>query len=108
MSIVREFDNLIEAERAVLESDFDPIALSHWRRKAFVRLRDTLGPDHVYTRQFENYVQQGAKTDLLVSAGILSAAKHGIVGQGCELILATINPNTVRDLTEKNRGAAAR
>jgi hypothetical protein len=93
MSIVREFDNLIEAERAVLESDFDPVAFLQWRRSAFDCLTEMLGPDHVYTRQFGDYVQQGAKTDLLVSAGILSAVQHGIAGQGMEVIIAITNPN---------------
>ncbi|MFC1835553.1 hypothetical protein ACFL2Q_12580 [Thermodesulfobacteriota bacterium] len=96
--------DLKEAERDVLQSDFDPTTLSHWRRRAFDCLTETLGPDHVYTRQFENYVRQGAKTDLLVSAGILSAARHGIAGRGLELIASIINPNAGPDLTEGIRG----
>jgi hypothetical protein len=105
MSIEKGIRDLIEAERGVLESDFDPITLSHWRRRAFICLTETLGPDYMYTRQFENYVRQGVKTDLLVSAGILSAAQHGIAGHGLELIAAITNPNATPDLTERTRGA---
>ena len=105
MSIEAKINNLIEAEWGVLESDFDPIALGQWRHRAFVCLSEMLGPDHVYTRQFGDFVQQGAKTDLLVSAGILSAVQHGIAGQGMEVIIAITNPNATPDLTGKTRGA---
>jgi hypothetical protein len=105
MSTEERIRDLIEAERDVLESDFDPATLSHWRRRAFDYLTKTLGPDHGYTRQFENYVRQGTKTDLLVSAGILSAARHGIAGRGLELIAAITNPNAGPDLTERTRDA---
>jgi hypothetical protein len=106
MCVEERIKDLIEAERDVLESDFDPVTLSHWRRRAFVCLTEMLGPNHGYTRQFENYFRQGAKTDLLISAGILSAVQHGIAGQGMELIAAITNPNGAHDLTEKTRRAA--
>ena len=105
MTLNGRIDDLIERGWGVIDSDFDPKAFRHWRRSAFDCLSEMLGPDHMYTRQFENFVQQGTKTDLLVSADILSAAKHGIAGQGYELIPATINPNTAHDLTENTRGA---
>ncbi|MFH1116760.1 MAG: hypothetical protein V1792_22820, partial [Pseudomonadota bacterium] len=104
MSAEARITDLIETERDVLESDFDPIALDQWRHRAFVCLTETLGPDHGYTRQFENYVRQGVKTDLLVSAGILSAAQHGIAGRGLELIAAITNPNAAPDLTGRTPG----
>jgi hypothetical protein len=106
MSVEERIIELLEAEREALESDFDPIMLGHWRRRAFNCLTEMLGPNHVYTRQFGNYVQQGAKTDLLVSAGILSAAQHGVAGRGMEWITAITNPNGAPDLTAKTQSAA--
>jgi hypothetical protein len=107
MCIDGRIDDLIEAGWGVLKSDFDPIAFHHWRRKAFDCLTALLGPDHAYTRQFEYLVRQGGKTDLLVAAGILSAAQQGIAGKGLEAggtngILTSI------PLTEKNGGSTSR
>ena len=76
MSVEKRIDDLIEAGWGVLDSDFDPSAFQLWRRSAFDCLTAMFGPDHVYTRHFENFVRQGGKTDLLAAGGILSAAKE--------------------------------
>jgi len=76
MSIDGRVDELIEAGWWVLESNFDPVAFQHWRRRAFDCLTAMVGPDHVYTRHFENFVRQGGETDLLAACGILSAVKE--------------------------------
>ncbi len=76
MSIEERIDDLIEAGWGVLNSDFDPGAFQRWRQRAFDCLAAMFGPDHVYTRHFENFVRQGGKVDLLAAGGILSAAKE--------------------------------
>ena len=76
MTIDDRLDELIKAGWEVVDSDFDPLAFQHWRLKAFQCLAAMFGPDHVYTRHFENLVRQGGKTDLLAAGGILSAAKE--------------------------------
>ena len=76
MSVEQRIDDLIEAGWGVLDSDFDPVAFQHWRRRAFDCLTAMVGPDHVYTRHFANFVRQGGKTDLLAAGGILSAAQE--------------------------------
>ncbi len=76
MAIDGRIDDLIEAGWGVLDSDFDPVAFQRWRRRAFDCLTALVGPDHVYTRHFENFVRQGGKRDLLAAGGILSAAKE--------------------------------
>ena len=76
MSAEQRIDDLIEAGWGVLNSDFDPVSFHVWRRTAFDCLTAMVGPDHVYTRHFENFVRQGGKTDLLAASGILSAAKE--------------------------------
>jgi hypothetical protein len=76
MAIDGRIDDLIEAGWCVVESDFDPVAFQQWRRRAFDCLTAMFGPDHVYTRHFENLVRQGRKTDILAAGGILSAAKE--------------------------------
>jgi hypothetical protein len=81
MSIEQRIDDLIKAGWRVLEPDFDPIAFQLWRRSAFDCLNAMFGPDHVYTRHFENFVRQGGKTDLLAAGGILIAAKEQAILQ---------------------------
>jgi hypothetical protein len=76
MAVEQRIDDLIEAGWRVLDSDFDPVAFLRWRRSAFDCLTAMVGPDHVYTRHFENFVRQGGKTDLIAAGGILSAAKE--------------------------------
>jgi hypothetical protein len=76
MSVEQRIDDLIEAGWGVLDSDFDPVAFERWRRRAFDCLTAVVGPDHVYTRHFEDFVRQGGKKDLLAAGGILSAAKE--------------------------------
>jgi hypothetical protein len=76
MSVEQRIDDLIEAGRRVLESDFDPVAFQHWRGRALDCLNAMVGPDHVYTKHFANFARQGGKRDLLAAGGILSAAKE--------------------------------
>ena len=64
MSIESRIDELIKAGWGVLESDFDPVAFQHWRRKAFDCLNTMFGPDHIYTKYFEHFVQQGDRTNV--------------------------------------------
>ena len=74
MTMERRIDDLIDAGWGVLHSDFDPVAFQRWRSEAFACLTAMVGPDHVYTRHFANFVRQGGTTDLPAGAGILSAA----------------------------------
>jgi hypothetical protein len=76
MSVEQRIDDLIEAGWNVLDSDFDPVAFQRWRRRAFDCLTDMVGPEHVYTRHFENFVRQGGQRELLAAGGILSAARE--------------------------------
>ena len=76
MSAEQRMVDLIEADWSVLDPDFDPIAFHLWRRSVFDCLNAMFGPDHIYTRHFENFVRQGGKTNLLAAGGILIAAKE--------------------------------
>ncbi len=69
-------DELIKAACGVVDSDFDPIAFQYWRLKAFECLTEMFGPDHVYTKYFQQYVQKSDVTNLLAAGGILVAAKE--------------------------------
>ena len=80
MSVEQRIDDLIEAGRGVLESDFDPVAFRHWRGRALDCLNAMVGPDHVYTRHFERLVRQEGEADLLIASGILSAAQEQMAG----------------------------
>ena len=81
MTIEQRIDELIKAAWEVLESDFDPIAFQNWRLKAFDYLRATFGPDHVYTKYFEHFVEQGDRTNILAAGGVLVAAKEQVKGK---------------------------
>ncbi len=76
MEVEHRIDELINAGRGVVESDFDPVAFKHWRLKAFECLAAMFGPDHVYTKYFEYFVKQGDKTSALAAGGVLVAAKE--------------------------------
>jgi hypothetical protein len=76
MGIEHRIDELIKAGWGVVDSDFDPAAFQHWRLKAFECLIDMFGPDHVYTKYFEQFVKQGDGTNVLAAGGVLVAAKE--------------------------------
>jgi hypothetical protein len=80
MAIDGRIDDLIEAGWGVLDSDCDPVAFQRWRCRALDCLTALVGPDHVYTRQFGNFVRQGGEGDLLVAGGIRSTAKEQMAG----------------------------
>ena len=75
MKIEHRIDELISAGWRVVDSDFDPVAFKHWRLKAFECLTAMVGPDHVYTKYFEQFVKQGDKANVLAAGGVLVAAK---------------------------------
>jgi hypothetical protein len=79
MSVEHRIDELIKAGWGVLESDFDQVAFQNWRRKAFECLTAMFGPDHIYTKYFEHFVQQGDKANVLAAGGVLVAAKQQVV-----------------------------
>jgi len=80
MKIEDQIDELIKAGWRVVDSDFDPVAFDHWRLKAFDCLTAMVGPDHAYTKYFEQFVKQEDKTNVLAAGGVLSAAKEQIKG----------------------------
>ncbi len=78
MSVEQRIDDLIKAGWGVLESDFDPDAFQNWRQKAFECLNAMFGPQHIYTKYFEHFVQQGGRKNVLAAGGVLVAAKQQI------------------------------
>ena len=83
MKAENQIDELIKAGWGVVDSDFDPIAFQYWRLKAFECLNAMFGPDHVYTKYFEQFVKQGDKTNVLAAGGVLVAAKEQMKGMEC-------------------------
>jgi len=61
MPIERRLDEVIDSGWRALEPDADPVALQQWRRKVFDYMAAAYGPDHMYTRHFENCLCQGEK-----------------------------------------------
>ena len=76
MSFGARIDELIEAGWGVLESDFDPVAFQHWRRRALDCLTAMVGPDHASTRRFQHLVEHGGETPLRVACGAPAALKE--------------------------------
>jgi hypothetical protein len=76
VSVEQLVDNLIEAGWRVIDSDFDMMAFSHWRKQALDCIGALMGPTHAYTHYFRDFVEQAEKTSLLTGAGILVATKE--------------------------------
>jgi hypothetical protein len=76
MCIDYRIDDMIEAGWGVVDSDFDPVAFQRWKQKAYDCLSAMVGPDHVYTKHFAEFVTNCGKADVLAASGILSAAKE--------------------------------
>jgi hypothetical protein len=76
MVVENLIDDLIEAGRYVLESDFDLKALSNWRKEAFQCVSALMGPDHTCTQYFKDFVNGGARTGVLAGEGILNTVKE--------------------------------
>jgi hypothetical protein len=72
----KSIDDLIEAGWYVLDSNFDEIAVRSWRDRALICLTDLLGPEHVYTQQFADWVRHGERVNLMAAGGVLVAAKE--------------------------------
>lgn len=80
MTIQNLIDELIDAGRLVLDSDFDPDAFKHWRFKAFECLSAMLGPNHIHTKYFEDCVAQRGRTTPISSKPELFEAKETVAG----------------------------
>lgn len=76
MLIDNKIDELIKAGWNVIESDFDAVAFQNWENQVRHCLGALVGPDHTYTRQFEDYVKGTEATNVLAGCGILIAAKE--------------------------------
>jgi|WetSurMetagenome_2_1015567.scaffolds.fasta_scaffold656214_1 hypothetical protein len=71
-----KIDELIKAGWNVIESDSDTVAFQNWENQVRDCLCALVGPDHTYTRQFEDYVNGAEATNVLAGCGILIAAKE--------------------------------
>ena len=76
MDATNAIDELIDAGFQALESD-DPVAFMEWRRRVAV----ALGPDHVYTQFFQDYVDKKSKNSALTDTSILTAANEQVRAQ---------------------------
>ncbi len=72
----KSIDDLIEAGWYVLDSNFDETALQNWRDRALTCLTKLLGPEHVYTQQFNDWVRNREKLNVMAAGGVLVAAKE--------------------------------
>ena len=64
-----------------LESDFDPVAFTRWRRRAFDCVVVLMGPDHPYAQFFQEFVNKDNRDSLLTGAGILTATKEQVAAR---------------------------
>ena len=98
MSIESKINDLIRAGWSVVDSDFDPSAFHQWRNAALDCFIEMLGPDHVYTRHFGKFVEQGSQTVPLAATVKLSPAQEGITGYGREMVRENGCPIAFRDI----------
>ena len=78
MSPEQLVDNLIEAGWHVIDTDFDMMAFTHWRKQALDCIGALMGPAHAYTHYFRDFVEQAEKASLLTGEGILVATKEQV------------------------------
>jgi hypothetical protein len=71
-------DNLIEAGWHVIDTDFDMMAFTLWRKQALDCIGALMGPAHAYTHYFRDFVEQAEKASLLTGEGILVATKEQV------------------------------
>lgn len=95
LSYDNAFSDLVEARYQVIYSDFDARTFKQWRQKAIAYLTTIVGPDHVYTRYFKDFVRQGGRKGLLAGVGILSAAKEQASSKWSRIIRASGNVTSV-------------
>jgi hypothetical protein len=74
----RAIDRLIEAGWYMLDSEFDPAAYRNWKERAFECVSALMGPQHMYTRYFSQFVDEDWKRSLLNREGILVAVKEQV------------------------------
>jgi hypothetical protein len=104
MCIEKRIDDLIEAGRQVLATDFDPVAFQHWRTRAVECLSALLGSDHPYTKYFIINLQEHKRNNLIVGGGILTAASYELTKK-CREELPPSNPSRLECPSRVHPGA---
>jgi hypothetical protein len=82
MLVESKIDHLIEAGWHVLLSDFDTSAFAVWRKEALECVTALMGPNHTYTKYFQDFVHGDDTRDVLSGEGILAAMREQIEGGG--------------------------
>jgi hypothetical protein len=73
-----KIDALIQSGWDVVHSDFSPAAFGRWRTMALDCLSALVGPQHVYTQFFDDWVRNADEKDLMAGEGILIAARSTV------------------------------
>ena len=69
VSMNDKIDALIQSGWEVLDSDFNVAAFTRWRTMARDCLIDLVGPCHVYTQFFDDWVRSAERKDLVAGEG---------------------------------------
>ena len=75
----RLIQDLIEAGRHVVDTDFDEAAFRAWRERALACVAGLVGPDHHYTQAFRLSVCQQQEKAVPTEEGALPATGEGLV-----------------------------
>ena len=79
MSFEKQFEDLIEAGKNVIDTDFDPVAFQHWRTHAVTCISELMAYDHANTRYFSGHLHEPKKNNLLGRRGLLTALSHELL-----------------------------
>jgi len=79
VSMHDKIDALIQSGWDVLDSDLNIATFERWRTMALDCLIALVGPHHVYTRFFNDWVRSADRKDLVAGEGILIAAQSVIL-----------------------------
>ena len=79
MSFEKQFEDLIEAGKNVIDTDFDPVAFQHWRTHAVTCISELMAYDHAYAKGFISHHKEPKQNNLVVGGGILTTANHELL-----------------------------
>ena len=78
MLLESKIDHLIEAGWQVVLSDFDSRAFATWRREALECVSALMGPNHAYTKYFQDFVHADGGGNVFSGEGNLAALREQI------------------------------
>ena len=76
MSFEKQFDDMIEAGRNVIDTDFDPVAFQQWRAHAITCLSSSMEHDPAYAKWYLKAAGKGKRSGSIQNGNYLYAGER--------------------------------